>query len=394
MGVTSIERKPGEGGFETWKVTFDVDVSHVAKADEPGAAPEVDEALEREGIVPLFVPKVRNAWGNELELSVFPCPKADIASAAPYPLGPVKAPHVSDAEVDQNVAQLVAGHGQLAPALGVSMPRMGDTVVIDIQGKAPSGKIDDLTKTNFRYLVGSAALPGKVTTLLLGMRIRETKRCNLSQGWRIHGELGDGGRSRACELRVAVRDILRVKAPKLTDEWVAENMPNAKNVRGLKDIVRKTLRAEAESAQHDELLERAANQLTGRVTSMPPEDAVAEMANSSFEGLLEQVHGGGYTITEYLNSQHTDEQKLRGMLKAQASSELTRLMALDALARDNKLEPGEQDYAQAARTVGKAGIENPQEALEGSFGRVYARQLALRARANEWLLERQGLGRK
>ena len=64
MGVTSIERKPGEGGFETWKVTFDVDVSHVAQADEPGAAPEVDEALEREGIVPLFVPKVRNAWGN------------------------------------------------------------------------------------------------------------------------------------------------------------------------------------------------------------------------------------------------------------------------------------------------------------------------------------------
>ena len=323
MGVTSIDRQPAEGGFETWKVSYDGDVSRVAQADEPGAAPEVDEALEHEGVVPLFVPKVRNAWGNELELSVFPCPQAQI--------------------------------GALTPALGASTPRMGDTVVIDIQGKAPSGKVADLTKTNFRYLVGSAALPGKVTTLLLGMRIRETKRCNLSQGWRIHGELGDDGRSRACELRVAVRDILRVKAPKLTDEWVAQNMPNAKNVRGLKDVVRKTLRAEAESAQHDELLERAANQLTGRVTSMPPADAVAEMANSSFEGLLEQVHGGGYTITEYLNSQHTDEEKLRKMLRAQAGSELTRLMALDALARENRLEPGEQDYAQAARTVGKAG---------------------------------------
>lgn len=394
MGVTSIERRLAEGGFETWRVTFDADVSGVAQTDEPGATPEVDEALEREGVVPLFVPKVTGAWGNELELSVFPCPKADIAGAEPYPLGPVKAPHVSEAEVDQNVQQLVAGHGSLTPALGVSTPRMGDTVVIDIQGKAPSGKVADLTKTNFRYLVGSAALPGKVTTLLLGMRIRETKRCNLSQGWRIHGELGDDGRSRACELRVAVRDILRVKAPKLTDEWVAENMPNAKNVRGLKDIVRKTLRAEAESAQHDELLGRAANQLAGRMTTLPPEDAVTEMANSSFEGLLEQVHGGGYTITEYLNSQRTDEPKLRAMLKRQAGAELTRLMALDALARDNRLEPGEEDYAQAARTVGKAGIENPRGALEGSFGRVYARQLALRARANEWLLERQGLGRK
>ena len=82
------------------------------------------------------------------------------------------------------------------------------------------------------------------------------------------------------------------------------------------------------------------------------------------------------------------------MLRAQAGSELTRLMALEALARENRLEPGAQDYAQAARTVGKAGIEHPREALEGSFGRVYARQLALRARANEWLLERQGLGRK
>lgn len=393
MGVTTIDRKPADAGFESWKVSYDHDVSGVINSDDPGAAPEVDDALEHEGVVPLFVPKVESAWGNELELSVFVMPQADIASAEPYPLGPVKAPHVSEAEVDQNVAQLVAGHGTLQPALGVSTPRMGDTVVIDIQGKAASGKIADLTKTNFRYLVGSAALPGKVTTLLLGMRIRDTKRTNLSQGWRIHGELGDDGRSRACELRVAVRDILRVKAPKLTDEWVAENMPNAHDVRGLKQIVRKTLVAEAKSKQHDELLERAASQLTGRVTSMPPADAVDAMAQASFDGLLEQVHGGGYTITEYLNSQHTSEENLQKMLKMQASSELTRLMALDALARDNKLEPSEEDFAQAARTAGKAGIENPREALSGSLGRVYATQLARRARANEWLLERQGLGR-
>ena len=394
MGVTRVERRPGEGGFETWRVTYDHDASGVTNVAEPGALPEVDEALEHEGVVPLLVPKVGSARGNELELSVFPMPSADIASAEPYPLGPVKPVHVSEAEVDQNVQQLVAGHGSLTPALGVSKPRMGDTVVIDIQGKAPSGKVDDLTKTNFRYLVGSAALPGKVTTLLLSMRMHETKRCNLSQGWRIHGELGDGGRSRACELRVALRDILRVKAPKLSDEWVAENMPNAKSVRGLKDIVRRALRTEAESARHDELLERAANQLTGRVTTMPPEEAIEQMASSSYEGLLERVHGGGYTFTEYLNSQHIDEGKLRSMLRAQALSELTRLIALDALARDNRLEPSQDDYAQAARTMGKAGIENPQEALEASFGRVYARQLALRARANEWLLERQGLGRK
>ena len=126
---------------------------------------------------------------------------------------------------------------------------------------------------------------------------------------------------------------------------------------------------------------------------MPPADAVEAMAQASFEGLLEQVHGGGYTITEYLNSQHTSEEKLRQMLKAQASSELTRLMALDALVRDNRLEPREEDFVQAARTAGKAGIENPREALSGSLGRVYATQLARRARANEWLLERQGLGR-
>ena len=105
------------------------------------------------------------------------------------------------------------------------------------------------------------------------------------------------------------------------------------------------------------------------------------------------MHGGGYTITEYLTSQKIDEPTLLKMLDRQAEAQLSRMMALDALARDNRLEPGEEDYAQAARTVGKAGIERPREALESGFGRVYARQLAVRARANEWLLERQGLGR-
>lgn len=412
MAIVSVERRPDEGGFELWRVVVgdgetlpsvggaDGGASGVrgdgaAETGGAGVAPVVDEALEHEGVEPLFIPKVifADAEAHAFDLRVFPMPRADIASSEPYPLGRVPAPKVSEKDVDAAVHELVASHGKLATLVGRQTPRMGDTVVIDVSARAAGGKVDDLTKSNIRFLVGSNDLPGKVTTLLLSMRLRETKRTTLAQGWRVRGELGDGGRSRSCEVRVLLKDILHVKAPELTDAWVAENMPHAGSVRGLRDIVRKTLQDGAREKQHDELLDRAAAQLTGRVTTAPPADAVAEMARSSYEGLGEQVHGGGYTITEYLNSQNVDEPTLMKMLDRQASSELCRMMALDALARDNHLEPGEADYAQAARTAGKAGIERPREALESSFGRVYAAQLARRARANEWLLERQGLGR-
>ena len=270
---------------------------------------------------------------------------------------------------------------------------MGDTVVIDVQARAAGGRVEDLSRTLSRFRVGSDELPGKVTTLLLGMRLRQSRRCELSKGWRVKGDLGDGGRSRACELKVTLRDILRLKAPELTDAWVAEHMPNAGSVKGLRAIVRRTLEDEAERKAHDELLQRAAAQAAGRVTSRPDHDAVAAMAQSSMEGLLEQVHGGGYTLSEYLTSRQTDDAGLRQMLEAQASSELSRLMALDAIARENALEPADDDFAQAARSLGQAGIESPREALSASLGRVYATQQARRARANEWLLERQGLGR-
>lgn len=393
MAVVKVERHADEGGFELWHVTVGEGVA-LPERDGP-ASSAVDDALEAEGVVPLFVPKVVSVddAAHAFDVRVFPMPEASIASSEPYPFGHVPGPKVSEQDVDAAVAELVASHGKLATLVGRQRPRMGDTVVIDIEARAVGGKVADLSRTNFRYLVGSAELPGKVTTLLLSMNIRDSKRMRLAQGWRVKGELGDGGRSRACDVKVALRDILYVKSPELTDAWVAENMPGAHDVAGLRAIVRKTLVGNARARQHDELLERAAGQLTGRVTTRPPEAAVAEMARSSYEGLNEQVHGGGYTITEYLTSQKIDEPTLLKMLDRQAEAQLSRMMALDALARDNRLEPGEEDYAQAARTVGKAGIERPREALESSFGRVYARQLAVRARANEWLLERQGLGR-
>lgn len=392
MGVTQVVRTKAGDGFETWDISL-AGAGLGGDAALSEALPLVDEALEAEGEEPLFVPKVLSVGEGGIKASVFPMPVGEIASSAPFPLGPVKRPRVSDAEVDEGVAQLVAAHGTFATDISRTQPRMGDTVVIDVQARAAGGRVEDLSRTLSRFRVGSDELPGKVTTLLLGMRLRQSRRCELSKGWRVKGELGDGGRSRACELKVTLRDILRLKAPELTDAWVAEHMPNAGSVKGLRAIVRRTLEDEAERKAHDELLQRAAAQAAGRVTSRPDHDAVAAMAQSSMEGLLEQVHGGGYTLSEYLTSRQTDEAGLRQMLGAQASSELSRLMALDAIARENALEPADDDFDQAARSLGQAGIESPREALSASLGRVFATQQARRACANEWLLERQGLGR-
>lgn len=393
MGVTEVARTREEDGFETWVIPTSAVAGQDGGPGEREALAVVDEALEAEGVEPLFVPKVTSVAAGGIEVRVFPMPRGEVASAAPFPLGPVRRPRVGDKDVDEGVAQLVAAHGTFATDVSRQAPRMGDTVVIDIQARAAGGRIDDLSRTLARFRVGSDELPGKVTTLLLGMRLRQSRRCQLAKGWRIKGELGDGGRSRPCEVKVTLRDILRVKAPELTDAWVAENMPNAADVRGLRSIVRRTLEEEATRKAHDELLARAAAQAAGRVTTRPDPRAVSAMAASSMDGLLEQVHGGGYTLSEYLTSRQTDEAGLRKMLETQASSELSRLMALDAVARENGLEPGEADFAQAARQLGRAGIERPREALAASLGRVYATQQARRARANEWLLERQGLGR-
>lgn len=393
MGVTTVERTRAEDGFETWAISVSGEVGLGAGPQGRDVLPIIDEALEAEGVEPLFVPKVTSVSADGIEARVFPMPRGEVASAMPFPLGPVRRARVSDADIDEGVAQLVAAHGTFATDVSRQAPRMGDTVVIDVQARAAGGRIDDLSRTLARFRVGSDELPGKITTLLLGMRLRQSKRCQLAKGWRIKGELGDGGRSRPCEVKVTLRDILKVKAPELTDAWVAENMPNAADVRGLRSIVRHTLEEEAVRKAHDELLARAAAQAAGRVTTRPDPRAVSAMAASSMDGLLEQVHGGGYTLSEYLTSRQTDEAGLRAMLEAQATSELSRLVALDAVARENGLEPGEDDFAQAARLLGRAGIDSPREALVASLGRVYATQQARRARANEWLLERQGLGR-
>ena len=110
MGVTQVVRTKAGDGFETWDISL-AGAGLGGDAAPSEALPLVDEALEAEGEEPLFVPKVLSVGEGGIKASVFPMPVGEIASSAPFPLGPVKRPRVSDAEVDEGVAQLVAAHG-------------------------------------------------------------------------------------------------------------------------------------------------------------------------------------------------------------------------------------------------------------------------------------------
>ena len=227
------------------------------------------------------------------------------------------------------------------------------------------------------FAVGSDTLPTELSEGLVGMKSGDTKEIS----WSLEGE------DEKVTAEITVKTVKERKLPELTDEFVKENF-GFDSIDAMRDAVKIELEGDKASKLPGLKENRAVAALAERL-QLDEMDADYEQSVFSELGqtFLQNLSSRGMTLDAWLAASGLTSETFIADLHRQANDVARESLALDALARELKVEVTDEDVD---KEFADAGVEDV-EASKASFiadGRMPAvRDSIRRSKAVDWLVE-------
>lgn len=267
----------------------------------------------------------------------------------------------------------------------------GDHVTLNLDATADGKEFKPLTGRHLPYLVGSGVISPDFDGELVGMKPRERREVSVSVA--LPNEAGEIT-YQVVQIKAQIDEIQRKVPAKIDDAWVAANMPEAQTLLGLRSRIRTVLEREVDRAYHDQLMILCAEELAKRLEGDPDDRYVAKMRDELIAQFIGDLQRSGIDYQQYMSQPGFDAKAWEAQMAEEARKALRRGLALDSLADHLDIDLREEDIAQV---VAQMAPGHEQEALQGLLdsGQMPKMcEVALRMRANEWLVDHvAGTGR-
>lgn len=226
--------------------------------------------------------------------------------------------------------------------------------------------------------MGSGNLPKEFDEGLLGMNVDETK--TISWTPEVEG-------AEEASVEVTVKGVKERKLPELTDEFAKTNF----GFDGI-DAMRDAVKLEIESDKSSQLPQLKENRAVSKLAERLELDEMDEDYEQSVfqelgQNFLQSLSARGMSLDGWLQANRISSDEFISDLHRQANDVARESLALDALARELKVEVTEEDVDGEFE---RAGVENV-EASKAQFladGRMPAiRDSIRRSKAVDWLVE-------
>lgn len=305
-----------------------------------------------------------------VEFSLRPAPALSSYDAVEIEMPPAE---VTEAEINQQVDMLMSYHSTFQD---VERAVEGtDYVTVDIKDVEGASA---LAGEGRMISMAAEQLPAAFNEALLGMKAGETKEVS----WTPEGE--DATEARA---EVTVKVVKERTTPELTDEFAKTNF-GFDGIDAMRDAVKLEIESD-KSSQLPQLKEnRAVTKLAERLElDEMDEDYEQSVFSELGQNFLQNLSQRGMTLDSWLAASGLTSDAFIADLHRQANDVARESLALDALARELKVEVTDEDIdAEFTR----AGVENV-EASKAQFlaeGRMPAiRDSIRRSKAVDWLVE-------
>ena len=281
---------------------------------------------------------------------------------------------VTESEIDAQVEMLLSYHASFEDVEDRGVEK-DDFVTAEIKNVKNA---EALAGDSRMVIAGSGNLPSAVDEGILGMKLEETKEIS----WTPETE---GAEEAAVE--VTVKSIRARKMPELTDEF-AKSAFGFDDVAAMREAVKSEI-AQDKEAQLPGLKEnRAVAKLAERIDlEVVDKDYEQSVFSELGQNFLQSLSARGMSLDTWLQANRISSQDFIADLHHQADDVARESLALDALARELKIEVTDEDID---NEFVRAGVEDP-EASKAQFvaeGRIPAiRDSIRRSKACDWLVE-------
>jgi trigger factor len=387
-----LSREVRVPGFRKGKVPRQVIEARIgrdallAEAIEQEAVPEFyAKAIEELGVQPLSRAQVEPPDykdGQPLEFSATFEVKPEL-DLPPYRGVEVERPalEVTDEHVDTQLERLRERFAQLE-VIGRPLAE-GDFAQIDLRATHHTEEIPELTRSDFLYEVGSGTVVPKLDEELTGKRKGDILKFNATLPEEAGEEPG-----REVTFAVLVKEAKAKVLPKLDDDF-AQEASEFDTLDELRADLRERLEQAAETQRQSELETRVLQAYLDQVEVPLPETLVHDELHYRANRFAQQLRYMGASLEQYLEALGQTQEQVEADLRAQAERAVKAQLVLEAIARAEQFEAGEEDIeAELQRQAARANLEPDQvrQALSDGRGGVIAGDI-LRSKALAFLVE-------
>jgi trigger factor len=360
--------RPGKAPARVIKQRFKDQILHDVAHDLIPRA--VDDALRERGVEPVDTPDVRDVTIEEGQPLTFTASFDTVPSFEPGDLSTITLRKtevaIDDEAVDGAMQRLRERGARFEPVEGRGVDH-GDTVVLDLERRDPSGETDKHTDVSIE--IGGKANPPGFDEQLLGMDIGATKT------FTIHyppdhaiTELANAD----VAYTVTVKGLKRRVLPELDDEF-AKDLGEFDTLDALRTRVREDIEHDARHAAERDLRAELMKQLATRV----PFDLPASLVEREIDRRLEE-------FARRLMDQNIDPRQagidwkaFRESQRDVAREAVAAALVLDEITRREQLDVTEEEVENemrkyAERTGRTAAAVRAALEKEGGLSRVYA----------------------
>lgn len=347
----------------------------------------VSEALATCGVVPALTPRIHAVDYPEpyadysFEVSIVERPRLVLTSCEPVEIETDDA-EVTDALIDARIAEFLEAHAEYS----VDVPRpvaYGDCVRVDMATLREGKTVPRLTGKSMILELAKGAMPESFVEGFVGTKVGETRVVDYAvrRPQALAADDVDGYTA-----TVTVVEQLKKAVPKLTDEWVDENVESASSVADLRKGVARGLEVEVAQFNRDTHARLANIELAKRLQGIIPEEFYQVSRTALANKLERELSEKGQTLDDYLEQEHMNEEELSMQTFIQSAENLRQGFALEALFDGRGMSLSDEDLEYACeQAFGKETYDRALLERTGRFSLVESS--AKRMVALNWLAD-------
>ncbi len=188
------------------------------------------------------------------------------------------------------------------------------------------------------------------------------------------------------DVKIEVQNITEKIVPELTDEWVKENCGVDSVDKFREQIateIAKNKKIESDTLKVEACLEELASRLEGDA----PDYMIEAETSKILRRIYTQLQSQGYTLDQYLMVTSTTPDDFYEDTKKKAKLSAKECLALDALARAQKIECTEEDLQDTFEKVDPDNADELRREWESEYQMSVLREEVIRDKASKWLSE-------
>jgi trigger factor len=243
---------------------------------------------------------------------------------------------VTDTDIDEWIDRLRERFAELEPADRPALD--GDYVTIDVKAVSADEEIDGLTRTDYLYFVGSGEFGAALDQQLAGATPGDILK--------VSEEMGDGAgealQGKVADLTVLVKDVKARRLPDVDDD-LAKTASEFDTIEQLRDDLRTRLGEMKEREAASTLRDLVLDAMVESIHVDIPDTLIDDETEHRVAQAGERAKRAGLTLDDLLEAQGWDETRLREDSREHAIRGIKADLALEGVARAEKIEVSADD---------------------------------------------------